>query len=133
MAERSQVAALLERRVHQIMTRKLVTASPDTAVANAVQTLVSSRVSCLPVVDDRGCAVGIVTWKDLFAAMLPGLQLPPVRPEELDAAEESQQMDDALTQLGRDLEDTLAFVKDAMTPSLRDDAAHGRRGGKTGG
>lgn len=78
LAERSQDAALLDRKVHQIMTRKPITVPPDMAVDNAVRLLVHQNVSCLPVVADGGVALGIVTWKDLFRAMVPGVELPPL-------------------------------------------------------
>lgn len=82
LAERAQDVALLERKVHQIMTRKPVTVLPETSVNNAAQFMVSSSVSCLPVVNGNGQVEGIVTWKDLFAALVPGLQIPPVLREE---------------------------------------------------
>lgn len=79
LAERTQDLALLDRRVHQIMTRKPVTVQPDTALENAVQVMLSHGVSCLPVVNEHGHAIGIVTWKDLFRALVPGVEIPPVR------------------------------------------------------
>lgn len=85
LAERSQDLALLDRRVHQIMTRKLVTVMPDTALINAVQVMVSQGVSCLPVINEQRCAVGIVSWKDLFRAMVPDVRIPPVRPQDDEA------------------------------------------------
>lgn len=66
MAERPQDVATLERRVHQIMTRKPVTV-PDTAlVCDAAEVMLGNRVSCLPVVDANGKAVGIITWRDML-------------------------------------------------------------------
>ena len=79
MMERSQDVALLDRKVHQIMTRKPVTASLDMSIEEAAQRLVNWQVSCLPVVDDQNTALGIVTWKDLFRAMVPGLTLPSIQ------------------------------------------------------
>lgn len=76
LAERAQDVALLDRRVHQIMTRKPITVTADTAVDNAVRLMVSQNVSCLPVLNAQGHVVGIVTWKDLFRAMVPGVELP---------------------------------------------------------
>lgn len=83
LAERTQDLALLDRRVHQIMTRKPVTVQPDTALENAVQVMLSHGVSCLPVVNELGHAIGIVTWKDLFRALVPGVEIPPVRWDEV--------------------------------------------------
>lgn len=82
LAERAQDVALLDRKVHQIMTRKLITATREMAVENAMQLMVSQQVSCLPVINEKQEPVGIVTWKDMFRVMVPGLQLPPLRRDE---------------------------------------------------
>jgi acetoin utilization protein AcuB len=86
MAERPQDVALLDRKVHQIMTRRLVTAGPEMVIENAIRLMVAQQVSCLPVTNEKGQPVGIVTWKDLFRAMVPGLELPPMRRDEVDPA-----------------------------------------------
>ena len=64
--ERDQDTNTLRKRAHQIMTRKPVTVTPEMDVHAAAQTLLSERVSCLPVVDDAGHLAGIVTWRDLL-------------------------------------------------------------------
>lgn len=69
LSERHQDLATLERRVHQIMSRKLVTVSPDTELQEAVQIMLNAKVHCLPVVNDLGHAVGIVSSVDLLAAL----------------------------------------------------------------
>lgn len=92
LAERTQDIALLDRRVHQIMTRKPVTVLPDMALENAVQVMVSHGVSCLPVIDENGRAVGIVTWKDMFRALVPGVQIPSVRWEDDKAENQCQDL-----------------------------------------
>ncbi|NOX53581.1 MAG: CBS domain-containing protein, partial [Planctomycetes bacterium] len=67
-SERQQDLETLERRVHQIMSRDPVLVSPETDAADAAALLVREGVSCLPVTDDGGKLVGIVTTKDLLAA-----------------------------------------------------------------
>lgn len=57
---------LLDRKVHQIMTRHPVTVAPDTPVNEAAAVMLLRKVSCLPVVDDGGEVVGIVSWRDLL-------------------------------------------------------------------
>ncbi|MBI5137567.1 MAG: CBS domain-containing protein [Nitrospirae bacterium] len=57
---------LLDRRVHQIMTRHPVTVAPHTAVNEAAAVMLLRKVSCLPVVGDDGAVCGIVTWRDLL-------------------------------------------------------------------
>lgn len=70
MMERPQDTGTLRKRVHQIMTRKPVTIGPDETVSAAAAKLLSFRVSCLPVVDDEGAVLGIVTVRDLVAQLV---------------------------------------------------------------
>lgn len=72
-AERPQDVARWSRKAHQIMTRELITTSPNTAIKNAVELLLQKNVSCLPVLSSEGQLAGIVTWKDLIRAYM-GLQ-----------------------------------------------------------
>ena len=48
-----------------VMTRNVVTVSPDTTVPELVQVLLSRNISGAPVVDSAGALVGIVTEGDL--------------------------------------------------------------------
>jgi acetoin utilization protein AcuB len=68
--ERPQDRALLQRRVHQIMTRHPVTITGDASVAEAARRMLDAEVSCLPVVDTHEAPVGIVSWKDLLRGLL---------------------------------------------------------------
>lgn len=71
MSERPQDRWTLNKRVHQIMTRKLITAKADMEIAAAAKLLVEHGVSCLPVVSDDGAeVVGIVTWKDILKCLV---------------------------------------------------------------
>ena len=65
-AERTQDAASLKRRVHQVMTRRLVWACSATPIAKAAETMLLERVSCLPILDSAGECVGIVTLRDIL-------------------------------------------------------------------
>ncbi|WP_416308463.1 CBS domain-containing protein [Neptunicella sp. SCSIO 80796] len=58
--------ASLNKRVHQIMTRKLVVINQDQTVMHAVKLFNANSISCLPVVNDAGEWVGIVSWRDIF-------------------------------------------------------------------
>jgi acetoin utilization protein AcuB len=64
--ERSQDANTLKRRVHQIVTRGVITIEPETSIAEAANKLWTEHVSCLPVVDSKGALVGILTARDLL-------------------------------------------------------------------
>jgi CBS domain-containing protein len=52
--------------VSEVMTRRVITASPDTTFKEAVGLLERNRVSGLPVVDRTGKLVGIVSEADLL-------------------------------------------------------------------
>ena len=64
MMERSQDLNTLRKRIHQIMSRNLVTIGLDETVAEAAQKMLDERVSCLPVVDENRILLGIVTIRD---------------------------------------------------------------------
>jgi CBS domain-containing protein len=53
-------------RAHQIMTRRVVTVSPDTTVVEAAELMLRNRISGLPVVDAEGKLVGIVSEGDFL-------------------------------------------------------------------
>jgi acetoin utilization protein AcuB len=65
-AETARDAATLNKRVHQIMSRKLLTLHPRAAVADAVQLFLDHRISCIPIVNDEFKPVGILSWRDVM-------------------------------------------------------------------
>jgi len=65
MAERAQDAETLKKRIHQFMTRKLVSVEPDAPVTEAARAMIHHNVSCLPVIEGGTKLVGIVTRHDL--------------------------------------------------------------------
>ncbi|WP_432798190.1 CBS domain-containing protein [Poriferisphaera sp. WC338] len=66
MAERTQDLATLNKPVHQIMSRNLTTIPAAAAVKHAAKIMLSKRVSCLPVTDENGHVIGLVTHRDLL-------------------------------------------------------------------
>lgn len=70
LSERQQDAFCLKRRAHQVMTRSLVWAPPDTSITDAVTLLLAHGISCLPVLDEHHHIMGIVTWRDLLRSTL---------------------------------------------------------------
>ncbi len=72
--ERPQDLFLEQRRVHQIMTRKLIAVTPETSLHDAALKMLDERVSCLPVIDARMRCVGIVTMYDMLAWSLRCMQ-----------------------------------------------------------
>jgi CBS domain-containing protein len=58
-----------ELKVAEVMSRKLITASPDTTVREAARVMVSEKLGCLPVVNGNQL-VGIVTETDLLEMLV---------------------------------------------------------------
>ena len=71
-AETTRDLATLNKRVHQIMTRHPLTLRPQSAIAEAVNLLLTQRISCIPIVDDDFRLVGIVSWRDLLKSLTAG-------------------------------------------------------------
>jgi acetoin utilization protein AcuB len=68
-AETARDLATLNKRVHQIMTRRPITWRPQSTVTEAVNLLLKHRISCIPIVDDEFKPVGIVSWRDLLRSL----------------------------------------------------------------
>ena len=56
----------LETKVHQTMTRELITASPDTSIAEAARLIVDNKIGCLPIINKDGSTAGIITDSDFL-------------------------------------------------------------------
>ena len=56
-------------KVHLVMTRELVTAPPTLSVSQAILLFDQHKVTCLPIVNEQGQAVGIVTWRDVLGVI----------------------------------------------------------------
>jgi len=57
-------------RVREYMTTELVTITPDTEIMRAVYLLVEHDISGMPVVDEGGNLVGILTERDCIATAI---------------------------------------------------------------
>ncbi|MBN1993887.1 MAG: CBS domain-containing protein [Anaerolineae bacterium] len=69
-------------QVDELMTKEVVTTSPDTPIEDAASLMVEKKVGGLPVVDGDYKPVGIITDRDIFKAFVemfgggqPGLRL----------------------------------------------------------
>lgn len=58
-------------KVKDLMTKKVVTVSPDITVKDAANMLFEKEISGLPVVDKKGKLVGMITEKDIIRMALP--------------------------------------------------------------
>ncbi|MGA2290355.1 CBS domain-containing protein [Bradyrhizobium sp.] len=61
-------------RAHQIMTRAVITVTPDTKIADAANIMLQKHVSGLPVIDASGKLVGIVSEGDFIRRSEIGTQ-----------------------------------------------------------
>ena len=56
----------LKTKVRDVMTKKVVVAKPDMTINDAAKLMVENNIKRLPVVDDEGNLIGIVTRGDLI-------------------------------------------------------------------
>ena len=63
--------------VCQIMTREVVCAREDLELPALLELIVRRHIGCVPIVDDRGHPVGMVTKFDLVEQLMPGGDRPP--------------------------------------------------------
>jgi len=61
--------------IEQLMSTAPITVSADTRATLAAKMLLDSSFSCLPVVDDRGLLIGIVTERDFLRFALQALDV----------------------------------------------------------
>ncbi|MBS1186830.1 MAG: signal transduction protein [Burkholderiaceae bacterium] len=69
LTETYKDAATLNKRVHQIMSRKPITLTEGASVRDAVSIFNQHKISCIPIVDKDFRPVGIVSWRDIMRHM----------------------------------------------------------------
>ena len=57
---------LLQKKIHLIMSRKLITVKEETTLNESVVLFHDKHISCLPVVNDKDHPIGIITWRDIL-------------------------------------------------------------------
>jgi len=57
---------LAQQKVHQIMSRDLISAQKEQSINDAVLLFHDNHISCLPVIDEKSRAIGIITWRDIL-------------------------------------------------------------------
>lgn len=63
---RGKLSISVNEDVEEIMERKIVSVGSSTNWKDAIEKMISSRVNCLPVVDEREIVVGIITERDIL-------------------------------------------------------------------
>ncbi len=98
-------------QAHHIMTRKVITVTPDTAVADVARLMLEHHISGLPVVDANGALVGMVTERDLL------------RREEIGTQRKRPRWLELILGPGREAQEYVHVagrkVRDVMTPDVR--------------
>jgi acetoin utilization protein AcuB len=64
--ETPQDGFILNKKVHLIMTRDLITVTADMSLNEAILLIYEHNISCLPVVDEKQQPIGIITWRDII-------------------------------------------------------------------
>ena len=65
-AETARDQFTLNKKIHQVMRRNPPTITPSDSVKTAAKIILEDHITCVPVVDNSGNLVGIVSWKDLL-------------------------------------------------------------------
>ena len=68
-AEEPSDTATLNKKVHQVMTRKPICIRQEDSLYRAVDLFIEHNISCLPVLDKDQLPVGIISWRDLLKAI----------------------------------------------------------------
>lgn len=69
--ETRQDAEMLQKKVHQIMSRQLVTLTETATLNDAIHVFNAFNISCIPIVDHNNRPRGLITWRDVMRAMEP--------------------------------------------------------------
>jgi len=69
-SERDVDTATLKCTVNKIMSHPPVVLTEDATVMDAVAMFEEHSISCIPIVDGERRPVGIVSWRDIFRALL---------------------------------------------------------------
>jgi CBS domain-containing protein len=65
--------------VTDIMTREVVSASADATLGAVIDLVVGCYLGCVPIVDDDGCPIGMITKRDLVEPLRSGGTSDPTR------------------------------------------------------
>lgn len=56
----------LNKKVHQIMSRKPISLAPTANVYEAISLFNQYNISCIPIVNAENVPVGIISWRDIL-------------------------------------------------------------------
>lgn len=61
--------SLMQKKLHQIMARNLITAQAHQSLGEAVVLFHDKHISCLPVVNKQNKPIGVITWRDILKVL----------------------------------------------------------------
>ena len=64
-------------RAHQVMTRKVISVKADTSIVDAANTMLQQHISGLPVINETGELIGIISEGDFIRRAEIGTQRKP--------------------------------------------------------
>ena len=65
-SETPKDTATLNKRAHQIMSRKPVALKQSADINDVIHVFNSHTISCIPIIDDENRPIGVITWRDIF-------------------------------------------------------------------
>ncbi|MFQ3197172.1 MAG: acetoin utilization protein AcuB [Paraglaciecola sp.] len=66
MAATTKDLASLNKKAHQIMTRKPISLNENATVKEAITIFNEHKISCIPIINNTDKPVGIVSWRDIM-------------------------------------------------------------------
>lgn len=69
-SERDVDIEILNHKVNRIMSHPPIVLTEDAAVMDAIAMFEAHPISCIPIIDSERRPVGIVSWRDIFHAIL---------------------------------------------------------------
>jgi CBS domain-containing protein len=105
--------------VRDIMTQSVKTAHPDTKIQDVALVMCFNKISGLPVVDDEGLIVGMISEKDILWGMFPSLQDYMANPEAPDFERMERDYKDVVNMRVRELMSSKVFTVDPDIPVLK--------------
>lgn len=64
--ETAKDTAILNKKAHQIMTRKPFVLGPNAGIYDAIDIFNEHNISCIPIVDEKQVPIGIISWRDIL-------------------------------------------------------------------
>lgn len=67
--ETHQDQQMLKKKIHLVMTRTIITATPELTIKEALIWFDDHHISCLPVISPDNHVLGIISWRDLIKVL----------------------------------------------------------------